>query len=316
MSLLTWCKTQWFLFGKLFVMLKCVLDSPMSFSAQVWEHIVDSWPGNPSLKKTPCTQQLFQQPGAIPAFPAPILRDSCWGLQILNCWGALLVVPLHADLWARSQGLVSHPLRPPCPCQCKKHQGPAERRAQSPRALQACREAAPIAPQDQKSHGGQGIYHLQASSGEEHIMRGSERKFHPMKERTETQVLDITVNCTKLIPHKKQMKTTANGQWPNTETTYGHFFSIKSLHSQYLNGKVKEGKALPCSGSFYGTQTTVHAVILGFCASLLFRGGFVQCWGVAGCSGGRLLSFPQPGSREGAAWEFSQWKMELLQGQF
>lgn len=224
MSLLTWSKTQWFLFGKLFAM-KCVLDSPMSLSAQVWEHTVDSWPGNPShIKHTHCTQQLFQQPGAIPAFPAPILRDSCWGLQLPGCWGALLVVPLHPELWARSQGMVSHRLRPPCPCQCKTHQGPAERRAQSPRALQACREAAPIAPQDQKSHGGQGIYHLQASSGEKNTVRGSERKFHPMKERTETQVLDITVNCTKLITHKKQIKTAANGQWPDMETTHGHFY--------------------------------------------------------------------------------------------
>lgn len=120
---------------------------------------------------------------------------------------------------------------------------------------------------------------LQASTGEEHTVKGSDMKFHHTRERRDTRVLDIALSCTKLIPYKKQMKTAANGQSPDSEknTQAPLLFSIKSLPSQYLNGKAKEGKALPCSGSFYGTQTTVHAVILGFSAALLFRGGVVEC---------------------------------------
>lgn len=54
--------------------------------------------------------------------------------------------------------------------------GPAHRRAQSPRALQACSS-------NEKSHEGQGTYCLQASTGKEHSVRGSERKFHHTKEQ-------------------------------------------------------------------------------------------------------------------------------------
>lgn len=290
MSLLTWSKTQWFLFGKLFAM-KCVLDSPMSLSAQVWEHTVDSWPGNPSLKNTLHT----------------ITVSAAWGHSCLPCTHTERFL-LRVTAPRLLRGFAGCPTAPRA--FCWRHSGPGARgwcrilwdlpapaSAKSTRAQQRgghrahrhCREAGRQLPLPLRTRK---AMEVKASTEEENTVRGSERKFHPMKERTETQVLDITVNCTKLIPHKKQMKTAANGQWPDMETTHGHFyfFPIKSLHSQYLNGKVKEGKALPCSGSFYGTQTTVHAVILGFCASLLFRGGFVQCWGVAGCSGGRLLS--------------------------
>lgn len=58
------------------------------------------------------------------------------------------------------------------------------------------------------------------------------------------------------------MKVAANEQSYNKNNT---LFSplTKSLNSQFLNGKTKEGKALRCSDSFYGTQMIVHNVILG-----------------------------------------------------
>lgn len=76
------------------------------------------------------------------------------------------------------------------------------------------------------------------------------------------------------------MEAAANGQSHDMKITLFFFFT-KSLHSQFLNGKAKEMKALPCSGSFYGTQTIVHALILGilcrFSVTLRFCGAMRSC---------------------------------------
>lgn len=84
------------------------------------------------------------------------------------------------------------------------------------------------------------------------------------------------------MPHRKKIKDAANGQSQDMKITLTlFFFPLQILHSQYLNGKAKEGKALPCSGSFYGTQTIVHAVILGilchFSVTLRFCGAMKSC---------------------------------------
>lgn len=164
-------------------MLKCVLDSSTSSSAQVCEDTVDSCGILPIINT--------MHTGTVPAawsHSCPLctqLRGSERD-KLPGCWGALLAVPLHPELSAGQEpALVSHPLRPPQPCKSHLGQQRGGHRAHGHGGLTARQLSLPLRtwkPQRPRH------FCMQGSPGEEQPGRGSGRKFPHTKDRTETQV--------------------------------------------------------------------------------------------------------------------------------
>lgn len=193
MSLPTWSKTLWLLFGNLFVMLKCVLDSCMSSSAQVCEDTGDSCGILPTIHT--------MHTGAVPAAwshscpPCTQLRGSERD-KLPGCGEALLAVPLHPELSAegalgRSQGWCHILWDLPSPA---KATWASREEGTEPMGTVGSQQGSSHCLSGHENHKGQGTFCLQGRPGEEQPGRGSGRKFHHTKDRTETRVQDIAVN--------------------------------------------------------------------------------------------------------------------------